>query len=133
MTDPLILQTAATEASSAATGSGYFEPLLLLGFVAIFYFLIWRPQSKRTKEHRALVAGLAVGDEVVTSGGIAGRIRKLEDNFVLLEVASGVVITLQQHAVTATLPANTLKALAKNKPNPKAATPKDALEASENP
>lgn len=132
MTDSFILQTTATETSPAAS-SGYFEPLLLLGFVAIFYFLIWRPQSKRTKAHRELVAGLAAGDEVITSGGIIGRIRKLEDNFVLLEVASGVVITLQQQAVTATLPADTLKALAKSKPNPKATTPKDALEASKGP
>lgn len=97
--------------SSSSTTPGFFEPLLLLGFVAMFYFLIWRPQSKRTKAHRELVSSIAKGDEIVSSGGIVGSVVKVSDDFILLKIASGVDIKLQRHAVSATLPKGTLKSL----------------------
>ena len=68
-----------------------------------------RPQMKRSKEHRDLIAKLAKGDEVITSGGIAGRVDDLGDNFITVEVAEGVRIKLQRTAIVAVLPKGTLK------------------------
>lgn len=83
--------------------------IFFAGFILIFYFLIWRPQSKRAKEHKALMAGLNKGDEVVTSGGVAGRITKVTDDFIVVEVADNVEIKVQKVAVAAALPKGTLK------------------------
>ncbi len=79
------------------------------GFIVLFYFLMWRPQSKRAKEHRELVAGLNKGDEVLTNGGLAGKILRVKDDFVALEIANGVEIKVQKAAVSAALPKGTLK------------------------
>jgi preprotein translocase subunit YajC len=83
--------------------------IFFAGFILIFYFLIWRPQSKRAKEHKALMSGLNKGDEVVTSGGVAGRITKVSDDFIVLEVSDNVEIKIQKVAVAAALPKGTLK------------------------
>ncbi len=105
-------ETAAYAADAgAASGPGYLDLMLLVGFVAIFYFLLWRPQSKRRKEHQALMSGLSKGDEVVTAGGLVGRITKIEDDFVKLEVAKDTEFRVQKSAVGATLPKGTLKSL----------------------
>ena len=85
--------------------------LLLVGFIGIFYFLLWRPQSKRRKEHQQLMSSLSNGDEVVTAGGIVGRITKVEDDFIKVQVASNVEMRIQKSAVGATLPKGTLKSL----------------------
>ena len=82
-------------------------PLLLI-FV-VFYFLLIRPQAKRAKEHKAMVAPLAVGDEVVTSGGILGRVTEVGDQFLTVEIADGVRVKVQRHTVTSVLPKGTLK------------------------
>jgi preprotein translocase subunit YajC len=103
--------TVAWAAEAGGAGPGYTDLLLLLGFVAIFYFLLWRPQSKRRKEHQALMSALAKGDEVVTAGGLVGRITKVEDDFVKLEVAKDVEFRVQKSSVGATLPKGTLKSL----------------------
>jgi preprotein translocase subunit YajC len=84
---------------------------MLAGFIAIFYFLIWRPQSKRAKEHRSLIGGLEKGSEVVTSGGIIGRVTKVQDEFLVIEVADKVELPVQKTAVAAELPKGTLKAI----------------------
>jgi preprotein translocase subunit YajC len=81
------------------------------GFILIFYFLMWRPQSKRAKEHRELVAGLGKGDEVITNGGIAGKITKVGEEFMVVEVSDGVELKLQKSAVTTALPKGTLKGI----------------------
>ncbi|MEC9387995.1 MAG: preprotein translocase subunit YajC [Pseudomonadota bacterium] len=83
--------------------------IVFAGFILIFYFLIWRPQSKRAKEHKALMSGLNKGDEVVTSGGVAGKITKVTDDFIVLEVADNVEMKVQKVAVAAALPKGTLK------------------------
>ena len=83
--------------------------IFFAGFILIFYFLIWRPQSKRAKEHKALMSGLNKGDEVVTSGGVAGKITKVTDDFIVLEVADNVEMKVQKVAVAAALPKGTLK------------------------
>src|SRR5690606_13008546 len=85
------------------------QVIFFAGFILIFYFLIWRPQSKRAKEHKELMSGLNKGDEVVTSGGVAGRITKVADDFIVLEVADNVEIKVQKVAVGAALPKGTLK------------------------
>jgi len=75
--------------------------LLLLGLlVVIFYFLLIRPQQKRLKQHQALVASLAPGDEVVTIGGIFGRVKAITDDQVMLEVAEGTVVRVSRQAVS---------------------------------
>lgn len=99
-------------AAPAAEPMGVMGQLIFLGgFLVIFYFLLWRPQSKRQKEHRNLVSGLAAGDEVVTAGGMVGKIVKVTDDFVVLEVSDGVKLPVQKSAVTAALPKGTIKDL----------------------
>jgi preprotein translocase subunit YajC len=97
--------------AGGAPGPGMMDLLLLVGFIGIFYFLLWRPQSKRRKEHQQLMSNLSNGDEVVTAGGIVGRIIKVEDDFIKVQVAKDVEMRIQKSAVSATLPKGTLKSL----------------------
>ncbi len=103
--------TAYAAAAEGSPDAGWINLLFLGGFVLIFYFLLWRPQSKRRKEHAALMGGLAKGDEVVTSGGIVGQINKVEDDFVKVQVAPNMELRVQKSAVGATLPKGTLQSL----------------------
>ena len=91
--------------------SAMMQLIFFGGFILIFYFLMWRPQSKRAKEHRELVSSLNKGDEVVTNGGIAGKITKVSDDFVSVEVAQGVEMKVQKQAVASALPKGTLKSI----------------------
>ena len=84
---------------------------IIVAFAAVFYFIVWRPQSKRTKEHKALVADLGKGDEIVTNGGLIGKIVKVEEQFLVFEVAEGVQLKLQKGAVAAALPKGTIKSI----------------------
>ena len=84
-----------------------FLPLIII-FV-IFYFLLIRPQMKRAKEHKNLVAALSTGDEVVTNGGILGKITKVGESFVTVELADNVQIKLQKHAIASVMPKGTIK------------------------
>lgn len=84
-----------------------FLPLVVLG--VLFYFLLIRPQMKRTKEHREMISKLAKGDEVVTSGGLAGRVTEMGDHYLSLEVADNVTVKVQRSAVSTVLPKGTLK------------------------
>lgn len=102
---------AAAEGDGGTGITGGFEFILLIGFVAIFYFLIWRPQSKRRKEHRELISSLSKGDEIVTNGGIMGQITQVRDDLIVVEVADKVELRVQKSAVSATLPKGTLKQL----------------------
>lgn len=103
--------TAAYAAEGGPAGPGSMDLLLLVGFVAIFYFLLWRPQSKRRKEHQTLMSSLTKGDEVVTTGGIVGQITKVEDDFIGLKVAENIELRVQKSSVGATLPKGTLQSL----------------------
>ena len=98
-------------AAPAGGASSWTMFLFLGGFALIFYFMMIRPQSKRRKEHQALVSGLSKGDEVVTVGGITGTVSKVEDDFVRLSVASSVDIRVQKSSIGASLPKGTLKSL----------------------
>ncbi|HTT00699.1 MAG TPA: preprotein translocase subunit YajC [Steroidobacteraceae bacterium] len=96
--------------ASAPSAGGQLAPLLMIVvFIAIFYFLLIRPQQKKTREHQGMVSKLSTGDEVVTSGGILGRITDVGDTFVTLEIADGVRIKVQKFQVTSLVPKGTLK------------------------
>lgn len=108
----MLISTAHAQTATAGDPTGGFMQLLpiVLMFV-VLYFLMIRPQMKRAKEHKALIEALAKGDEVVTGGGIAGRITKVSDNYIGLEVAEAIEIQVQKQAVTLLLPKGTLKTL----------------------
>ncbi|MDX9684883.1 preprotein translocase subunit YajC [Pseudomonas protegens] len=107
---PAAYADAAAPAAAGPAGTG-FEWIFLVGFLAIFYLMIWRPQAKRAKEQKNLLGSLQKGDEVVTTGGIAGKINKVTDDFVVLEVSDSVELKFQKGAIAATLPKGTLKAI----------------------
>ena len=96
---------------AAQQGNPIMSLLPLVIIFVIFYFLLIRPQTKRAKEHRKMVEAMAVGDEVVTNGGVAGRVTKVGEQFVSVEVANGVELKVQKHAVSTVLPKGTLKTL----------------------
>lgn len=100
---------ASAYAQDAAPQSGLLSFLPLIIIFVVFYFLLIRPQTKRAKEHRQLVANLATGDEVVTNGGLLGRITQVGESFVTLELADNVKIKLQKHAVASVMPKGTMK------------------------
>jgi preprotein translocase subunit YajC len=105
-----LISTAAAQAQAPAgqpSALVQFLPLVLI-FV-VFYFLLIRPQTKRAKEHRAMIAALETGAEVVTSGGILGKVTELGDNFVTVEIADGVKVKVQRHTITQVLPKGSLK------------------------
>ena len=103
------IDSAWAQAAPAQQG-GSLGFILMMGlFFVIFYFMLIRPQSKRAKEHRAMLSALATGDEVVTSGGILGRVMEVGDNFITLEVASGVQLKVQKGQVAALMPKGTVK------------------------
>ena len=107
-----LISTAAAQAQGPTGQSGalmQFLPLILI-FV-VFYFLLIRPQTKRAKEHRALVAALEVGAEVVTNGGILGKVTHLGEQYLTLEIADGVNVKIQRAMVQQVLPKGTLKTL----------------------
>ncbi|MBC2656059.1 MULTISPECIES: preprotein translocase subunit YajC [Pseudomonas] len=107
---PAAYADAAAPAAAGPAGTG-FEWIFLVGFLVIFYLMIWRPQAKRAKEQKNLLSSLQKGDEVVTTGGIAGKINKVTDDFVVLEVSDSVELKFQKGAIAATLPKGTLKAI----------------------
>jgi preprotein translocase subunit YajC len=105
-----LISTAAAQAQSAPgqpSALASFLPLVLI-FV-VFYFLLIRPQAKRAKEHRAMVAALEVGAEVVTNGGILGKVTELGDQIITIEIAPGVNVKVQRHTVAQVLPKGTIK------------------------
>ena len=83
--------------------------LLPIVMIVVFYFLLIRPQSKRAKEHRAMVAALEVGAEIATSGGIIGKVTEVSEQFLTVEIAPGVNVKVQRHTVSQVLPKGTLK------------------------
>ncbi len=105
------IMTPATALAAAGSPSPIPSFIMLGLFVLIFYFMLWRPQSKKQKEHKALMESLSKGDEVVTVGGVAGKISKVTDDFVVLEAAEGVELKVQKSSVAATLVKGTLKQL----------------------
>lgn len=103
---PAMAQAAPAAGQPSMMGTLLFPVVL----IAIMYFLMIRPQIKRQKEHRAMVEKLAVGDEVITNGGVAGTIRQVGESFVTVEIADGVQVKVQKAAVGNVLPRGTLRA-----------------------
>lgn len=118
---PTVNQTATTQAPAAPApaahpqqGAGFMSMVwVIAAMIIIFYFLLIRPQSKRAKEYRKLMDSLAKGDEVVTTGGIAGKIVKLDENYAILTVTEGTDLTFEKSAIARVLPKGTLKTIEK--------------------
>lgn len=92
-------------------GGGTSGLIMFVILIAVFYFILIRPQMKQAKEHRKMIESLAKGDEVVTTGGVLGRISEIGDSFLLVEIAKDVEIKVQKHAVSAVMPKGTTKTL----------------------
>jgi preprotein translocase subunit YajC len=108
--DFVISSAAAAQTAGQAPGKFPVEQFVIMGVLFLgMYFVLFRPQMKRAKEHRDLVSKLQKGDEVLTSGGLAGRIEDLGESFATVEIADKVSIKVQRGAITAVLPKGTLK------------------------
>jgi preprotein translocase subunit YajC len=94
---------------AAQQGSGLVSIAMLVVMFIAFYFLLIRPQAKRAKEHKAMIAALAKGDEVVTVGGVLGRVVELSEQYATVEISEGVQVKVQRHAIQTVLPKGTLK------------------------
>lgn len=105
-----LIPEAYAQAAGGATGGSQLAPLLMMVlFIVIFYFLLIRPQQKKAKEHQAMLAKLAAGDEVVTAGGLLGRVTEVGEAFATVEIADGVRIKVQKFQITSLMPKGTLK------------------------
>jgi preprotein translocase subunit YajC len=105
-----LISDAWAQGAPAGPGGGQLQlVLLMVGFFVLMYFTMIRPQSRRAKEHQAMISKLAVGDEVVTSGGLLGKIAEVGDTFITLEVAEGVRVKVQKVQVAQLMPKGTLK------------------------
>jgi preprotein translocase subunit YajC len=107
-----LISTAAAQAQGGSGQSGALMqiPFLILMFV-VFYFLLISPQTKRAKEHRAMVAALEVGAEVVTNGGVLGKVTQVGEQYLTVEIADGVNVKVQRGSVAQVLPKGTLKSV----------------------
>ena len=106
----LFISNAYAEGAAAPAGS-IMDFIPLIGLAAVFVFFVILPQMKRTKEMKAMMAGLQKGDEVVTTGGVMGRIVKLGDSYISLEVAEGINLNIQKGAIQTVLPKGTIKSV----------------------
>jgi preprotein translocase subunit YajC len=108
-----MISLAYAQAAPAAAPSAIEQllqgPLLLVGMIVLMYFLLFRPQMKRAKEHRQMVAGLQKGDEVVIGGGTLGKVTNVGDSYVKVEIAPSVEITVQRPSIQTLLPKGTIK------------------------
>ena len=102
-------QTAPAAAGGASTESTLFSLLPLVLMFVVLYFIMIRPQMKRQKEHKAMVEAIGKGDEVVIGGGVLGRVSKLGESYIHVEVANGVELQVQRAAVVQVLPKGTFK------------------------
>ncbi|MGZ4996502.1 MAG: preprotein translocase subunit YajC [Methylobacter sp.] len=108
-----LISDAVAAAAPAAQSPGIEGMLFPLGILVFFYFLFLRPQSKRAKEKKEMIAALSKGSEVVTSGGILGKVADLDENFVKLEVSDNTFIQVQRHNIENMMPKGTYKAITK--------------------
>lgn len=106
-----LISPAYAQGGAPAGGGGFTSLLPLIILAVVFYFLLIRPQQKRAKEHRELIGGLSKGDEVMTAGGILGRVTKVTDDYVTVEIADNLEIKLQKSSIQATLPKGTIKSI----------------------
>ena len=107
----MFISPAYAQASGATPGGDLMAFLPMVAIIVVFYFLLIRPQQKRAKESRAMLEALQKGDEVVTAGGVVGRIAKLGEAYANVEIAPNVEITVQRSAISLLLPKGTIKNL----------------------
>ena len=103
------LAHAQTAGAAADPTGGFMQLLPMILMFVVLWFLMIRPQMKKAKEHKALLAGLAKGDEVVTQGGIVGKVTKVGENYVSVEIAEGTEVVVQKPSIGLVLPKGTLK------------------------
>lgn len=110
--DFFITNAEAAPAAAPPPSAGSFQLVIMLLILIFFvYFTVWRPQNKRMKEHKELLNSLTKGDEIVTNGGIVGKLAKITDNYAVLAISDGVEITIQKSAIATVLPKGTLKSI----------------------
>ncbi|MDE0490333.1 preprotein translocase subunit YajC [Psychrobacter sp. A3] len=107
----LFIQAAHAAPETAGAGSIFGQILLPVAFFAIFYFLVIRPQSKRTKEHRAMVNALSVGNEIIFAGGLMGRIKDIEGDYAVVSLNNNTDVKIQRASVISVLPAGTIESV----------------------
>ena len=107
----LFISNAYAEGGAAPQDGGIMQFLPLIALLAVFYFLILRPQQKRAKEQKAMIEALQKGDEVVTIGGVMGKVTKVGEDNVAIEIADNVVIQVQKGAVQNVLPKGSIKSI----------------------
>ncbi len=105
---PVLAQAAP---AAGAQSGGMSMIIMMVVLFGLMYFMMIRPQMKRQKEHRALISALAKGDEVVTNGGLAGRVEEVGETFITVEIAANVKVKLQKGAVQQVLPKGSLKSV----------------------
>lgn len=106
-----LISNAWAEAQASGAGASLVSLLPLVILFVVFYLLLIRPQTKRVKEHKTMVNALAKGDEVVTNGGLLGKIIDLGDNFILLEITNNLQVKVERQAIARTVPKGTMKTL----------------------
>src|SRR5688572_21905215 len=105
----MFISNAWAQTPAAGAGGGMESIFLIVAMFAVLYFLMIRPQMKRAKEHKAMVDALQKGDEVVTAGGVLGRISKIGESYISVEIARDIEIQVQRGAVQTVLPKGTIK------------------------
>jgi preprotein translocase subunit YajC len=107
----LISPAYAQGAPAGVSGPGYEQFFIIIGMFALLYFLMIRPQMKRSKEHKQMTEALQKGDEVITSGGVLGKITRIGDAYISLEIAPNTEVQVQRTAVQTLLPKGTIKSI----------------------
>jgi len=107
----MFISNAYAEGAAAAPQAGFMEFLPLIALIAVFYFLVLRPQQKRAKEHKSMTEALQRGDEIVTAGGEVGSVTQVFTDYVKVAVAENVEVTVQKAAIQNVLPKGTIKSI----------------------
>jgi len=107
----VLISSAYAQAAGASPSGELMTFLPMIGIFVIFYFLLIRPQQKRAKEQRTMLGALQKGDEVVTAGGVVGKIAKLTDQYASVEIAPNIEVSVQRQSISQLLPKGTIKAL----------------------
>jgi preprotein translocase subunit YajC len=107
----LFISNAYADGAAAPQGGDFMQFLPLVALLAVFYFLILRPQQKRAKEQKTMIEALQKGDEIATLGGILGKVTKVSDDNLAIEIADNVVVQIQKAAVQNVLPKGTIKSI----------------------
>lgn len=107
----MLISNAYAQTAAVAPSSGFMDFLPVVAVCAVFYFLLLRPQQKRVKEQKAMLAALQKSDEIITIGGELGRVSKVGENYISLEIAENVTVLIQKSAVQMVLPKGTIKSI----------------------